>query len=156
MALLALQMVRPDDESPYKYPPALDRRGCCARRAASSAPDGSGLSGAGDRGPCIGRFGHRGLPGSLFVFAPLKLDAAVPGLHWLPYGVDLFFILSGFILTHVHGEDFPRLHLGGWARFLKLRLARLYPVHLLTLVALVPVALVAPRLRLPESGGRVC
>jgi peptidoglycan/LPS O-acetylase OafA/YrhL len=57
-------------------------------------------------------------------------------------GVDLFFILSGFILAHVYGPQVigKRFNYGS---FLWARLARLYPVHLVTLGALVVLALVA-------------
>ena len=57
-------------------------------------------------------------------------------------GVDLFFILSGFILAHVYGPQVigKRFNYGS---FLWARLARLYPVHLVTLGALVLLALVA-------------
>jgi peptidoglycan/LPS O-acetylase OafA/YrhL len=48
-------------------------------------------------------------------------------------GVDLFFILSGFILAHVHGADFVKLTPGRAARFYILRLARIYPVHVVLL-----------------------
>jgi peptidoglycan/LPS O-acetylase OafA/YrhL len=48
--------------------------------------------------------------------------------------VDLFFMLSGFVLTHVHQRDFDAgvRKLEAW-RFLLLRLARVYPLHLLAL-----------------------
>lgn len=39
-------------------------------------------------------------------------------------GVDLFFLLSGFILAYVYQSGI------GYGRFLALRLARIYPVHL--------------------------
>lgn len=50
------------------------------------------------------------------------------------FGVDLFFILSGFILQHVYGGVFE----GGADRrsylsFLAFRLARIYPAHIATL-----------------------
>lgn len=53
-------------------------------------------------------------------------------------GVDFFFLLSGFILTMVYAQTFaqgvtPRL----WGQFLQRRLARIYPLHLATLLAVV-------------------
>lgn len=44
-------------------------------------------------------------------------------------GVDVFFILSGFVLTHAYREalDSGRLH---YPRFLAARVARIYPAHL--------------------------
>ena len=57
-------------------------------------------------------------------------------------GVDLFFILSGFILAHVYG---PQLIAGSfnYGSFLWARIARIYPVHLMTLIILVGLAIVA-------------
>lgn len=55
--------------------------------------------------------------------------------HTRGLGVDVFFILSGFILAYVHGKDFgnslrPKEAINFWAA----RLARIYPVHLFMLV----------------------
>jgi peptidoglycan/LPS O-acetylase OafA/YrhL len=48
--------------------------------------------------------------------------------------VDVFFMLSGFVLAHVHGNEFNRgIARPEYARFLLLRLARIYPMHLLGL-----------------------
>jgi peptidoglycan/LPS O-acetylase OafA/YrhL len=47
--------------------------------------------------------------------------------------VDFFFVLSGFILSHVYMSDFDRGRHDHGA-FLLLRLGRIYPVHLLTLL----------------------
>ena len=50
--------------------------------------------------------------------------------------VDLFFILSGFVLMHAYGRialTWPAI-----MGFLRNRLARIYPVHLVVLVALLP------------------
>ena len=47
-----------------------------------------------------------------------------------PLGVSFFFILSGFILSHVYGGT--RF---GVANFYRKRLARIYPLHVLTLLA---------------------
>ncbi|WP_346205405.1 acyltransferase family protein [Aeromonas salmonicida] len=52
--------------------------------------------------------------------------------------VDLFFILSGVVLAHVYGEAFTVSHRRmGYGRFLWLRLTRVYPLYLVTLVLLV-------------------
>ncbi len=49
-------------------------------------------------------------------------------------GVDLFFVLSGYIIHHVYGETFStRPRLRDYRRFLSFRVARMYPVHLFTL-----------------------
>ena len=60
------------------------------------------------------------------------------GAEWLPggfLGVDLFFALSGFILTHTYLERLgPRLKGRRTLDFWWLRLARIYPVHLVMLV----------------------
>jgi peptidoglycan/LPS O-acetylase OafA/YrhL len=47
--------------------------------------------------------------------------------------VEFFFALSGFILIHVYGA---RFNMSGYVTFLKTRLARLYPLHLATLLLL--------------------
>lgn len=60
---------------------------------------------------------------------------------WL--GVDLFFVLSGFVISYVHQSDFSRLDTEGWWRFLKLRLARIYPAHFVATLVLVPLVLSA-------------
>jgi peptidoglycan/LPS O-acetylase OafA/YrhL len=49
------------------------------------------------------------------------------------HGVSFFFVLSGFILTHVYtSKPFP-----GYGQFIRARLARLWPVHILALLMLV-------------------
>lgn len=58
------------------------------------------------------------------VFDPIARDGNM--------GVDLFFILSGFILIYNYRETFTQLTARNYVRFLGLRLARIYPVHLFT------------------------
>ncbi len=58
---------------------------------------------------------------------------ATRGYLW----VEFFFALSGFILTHVYASRVRDLWTrGGYFRFLKSRLIRLYPLHLFMLLAL--------------------
>jgi peptidoglycan/LPS O-acetylase OafA/YrhL len=52
-------------------------------------------------------------------------------------GVDIFFVLSGFILSHVYAASFQNFSLRTYCIFLWRRFARLYPVHIATLSALV-------------------
>lgn len=68
-------------------------------------------------------------------FTP-SLGSGMPALIAKGYlGVELFFVLSGFILSHVYMEAFGagRFH---YLEFLWARMARIYPVHLATLAGL--------------------
>lgn len=72
-----------------------------------------------------------------------KLSASVPAFVQKGYlGVELFFVLSGFILCHVYlqarGEG--RFKYGS---FLWARLARIYPLHLMTLLGVALLGVVA-------------
>lgn len=66
----------------------------------------------------------------------LNLTQTLPVLGVGYLGVDVFFLLSGFIITHVHRRDVSSLAPGIVGRYYALKLARLYPVHLLMLLAL--------------------
>ena len=70
----------------------------------------------------------------IYAFWPDLGLGFVPNLVAKGYlGVELFFVLSGFILCHVYLQAFgeKRAHYGG---FLWARLARVYPLHLATLI----------------------
>ncbi|WP_024574730.1 MULTISPECIES: acyltransferase [unclassified Afipia] len=70
-------------------------------------------------------------------------------------GVDLFFLLSGFILTYVYFDSMERPTGRKFAIFMWHRFIRLYPVHIAVLAALVIIVLSAGRLglnlRSPEA-----
>lgn len=59
-------------------------------------------------------------------------------------GVDLFFILSGFILAHVY-LSLWRERRFNYGSFLWARLARIYPVHLATLAGMIGLWLLAQK-----------
>jgi peptidoglycan/LPS O-acetylase OafA/YrhL len=60
-------------------------------------------------------------------------------------GVDLFFILSGFILSHVYLSRVEEKRFN-YGSFLWARLSRIYPVHLVTLAATIAIWLVAKKM----------
>lgn len=52
--------------------------------------------------------------------------------------VDLFFIMSGFLIMHVYKEQFSeRISVAAFKKFLTARFARIYPLHFITLLLLV-------------------
>lgn len=81
------------------------------------------------------------------------IDARTAFLSTGRIWVDFFFILSGFILSHVYGVamagagDVPSAH--AVSRFYLARFARIYPLHFATLLAMIAVELSAYALR-PE------
>jgi peptidoglycan/LPS O-acetylase OafA/YrhL len=54
-----------------------------------------------------------------------------------PFAVDVFFALSGFVLSYVYANEFASgvSHAAYW-RFISVRVARLYPVHIFTFMML--------------------
>jgi peptidoglycan/LPS O-acetylase OafA/YrhL len=74
--------------------------------------------------------------------------------HIIPKGylaVDLFFLLSGFVLAHVYGSG---LEFGRPCRFLpfiRARLARVYPLHLFVLIVFVSLTLAVNGLQHPSE-----
>lgn len=49
-------------------------------------------------------------------------------------GVEVFFVLSGFIIAYNYAEQLRAPSWSGYVKYLYLRLARIYPVHLVTLL----------------------
>jgi peptidoglycan/LPS O-acetylase OafA/YrhL len=91
--------------------------------------------------------GIRGVAALWVVLFHLPLPLASAELHALQHrgylGVDLFFILSGFVLAYVYRAVLPaRIDAREARRFYLIRLARIYPLHFATLALLVAVELV--------------
>lgn len=77
----------------------------------------------------------RGIAACIVAFGFHAVAVGGPALPWLStYGwtcVDLFFVISGAVFSHIYLAS-GRLQ-GGLAAFTRARVARLYPLHLLTL-----------------------
>lgn len=68
------------------------------------------------------------------------LEAAVPAGVMAVFdrgylAVDMFFVLSGFVIGLTYGNWFAQNPGASWGRFAGLRLARIYPLHLFMLLA---------------------
>src|SRR5947209_4419452 len=67
-------------------------------------------------------------------------------------GVDLFFILSGFILSYVYSAGNAKLGFAEYRRFLWFRLARILPNHIASLAVLALLVAAARHLGIAVSG----
>jgi peptidoglycan/LPS O-acetylase OafA/YrhL len=77
-------------------------------------------------------------------------NAATGLLHRMYLMVDFFFILSGFIMYHVYGDWFKTtVTADSFKQFIKARFARVYPLHILMLFAMMLVYVLARRLGIP-------
>jgi peptidoglycan/LPS O-acetylase OafA/YrhL len=74
---------------------------------------------------------------------PAGLDLLLPFFARGYLGVDFFFVLSGFIITHVYFASLASPSRSAVQIFLWHRLIRLYPVHITVLAGLVAVVSVA-------------
>ena len=64
-------------------------------------------------------------------------------------GVSFFFVLSGFILTYNYADTFRNgVSLVNYRRFVWDRLTKIYPVHVLALLLVMPIAVLSPNLPL--------
>jgi peptidoglycan/LPS O-acetylase OafA/YrhL len=96
--------------------------------------------------------GLRGLAALLVLFGHLKtpegmtLDFGIfdPFSRFGGFGVDVFFVLSGFILCHVYADRLLADR-GVLREFFVARFARIYPLHVLTLVLMLGAHLVSLR-----------
>jgi peptidoglycan/LPS O-acetylase OafA/YrhL len=83
-------------------------------------------------------------------FAPEGYETALPFVKSAYLGVDAFFLLSGFVMMHVHGEELGRPRVASIGRFLGLRLARIYPLHV-TILGLVLLLVAGQLMLFPAS-----
>lgn len=84
------------------------------------------------------------------------IGQGIPGYSLLPWltgssfvdngfrGVDLFFILSGFIMMHVHAQDFTVLRYRALRDFVIMRCVRIYPAHLVALLLILAIVIASP------------
>ena len=77
------------------------------------------------------------------VAAGRDLEAPGPNLDWT-FGVDVFFVISGFIMVYVSGKDFARP--GAAWQFLRRRLIRIVPLYWALTTLLLVVGLLLPQL----------
>lgn len=76
------------------------------------------------------------------IWAPnAHLDAHSPIIAKGYLAVDLFFMISGFVMTHVYRHGLLRDLRGNYFRFIGARIARLYPLHILILLLFLATAL---------------
>src|SRR2546425_5830231 len=95
---------------------------------------------------------------ALFVYV-YHVDLTIPGVNALSggslfsnaadVGVSFFFVLSGFILTYNYADVFrDGFSAANYTRFVWDRLTKIYPVHFLTLLLVLPIAIFSPHLPL--------
>ena len=84
-------------------------------------------------------------------YFPDTVLATTPLIREGYLGVDFFFILSGFILSHVYLQRQAEGRLDYW-NFVSRRIARIYPMHLVTLVGMIAFGVLAHRLGLSFAG----
>jgi peptidoglycan/LPS O-acetylase OafA/YrhL len=68
----------------------------------------------------------------LMPFMPIsKPHFITAGWLW----VDFFFVLSGFIISYVYGENFKgSVSAASYWKYIKSRFARVYPLHFVTMI----------------------
>jgi peptidoglycan/LPS O-acetylase OafA/YrhL len=88
--------------------------------------------------------GLRGVAALWVLFFHLPGFTQLPFIKYGHLGVGCFFILSGFILAHVYSGYFVRFSTRKYFRFLYVRLARIYPLHLATLALMAIIVVAVP------------
>jgi peptidoglycan/LPS O-acetylase OafA/YrhL len=98
---------------------------------------------------------------ALWVVSYHYLFVYFPNLHTENYthffakgylAVDMFFLLSGFVMTHVYHRAFAENITKEYWKFLSARIARIYPLHLLVLLLFVLAALASQAVEYVATG----
>ncbi|MDF2823854.1 MAG: acyltransferase 3 [Mycobacterium sp.] len=127
--------------NPVRDPPSTTNGGATDRGTESKSPSRKSLVRTGEIRALSGLRIVAALWVVLFHFRPL-LEQAAPGFRSAlapvldsgAQGVDLFFILSGFVLTWSYLDRMgPQWSTRSTLRFLWLRLARVWPIYLVTM-----------------------
>jgi peptidoglycan/LPS O-acetylase OafA/YrhL len=77
---------------------------------------------------------------SIQCFPNLDASSYTHIIHKGYLAVDMFFMLSGFVMTHVYHEAFSESATEHYRRFIVARIARIYPLHILVLLLFVATA----------------
>lgn len=85
---------------------------------------------------------HMQMPAAKLLLLPLVASSTFFANGYR--GVDLFFILSGFILMRASGRDFTELTWSSAYRFGLARFFRIYPLNTVIMLVMVPLVLLAP------------
>src|SRR5271155_5124721 len=81
-------------------------------------------------------------------------QARLPFLGRAYLSVDLFFLLSGFVMAHVYGRELASNWRAHWPKLAIARFARIYPLFALTMLAMTTiVSLSDTRLRFVSFSG---
>lgn len=99
----------------------------------------TGIRGAASIWVVIYHFGQ-GIPGYSIIPSLYSYSFVSNGFR----GVDLFFILSGFIMMHAHAKDFVHINLESIRRFAFLRAFRIYPVNFAALLLILAICAALP------------
>ena len=92
----------------------------------------------------------------LFHWADAQDDHVVPirAFHYGYLGVDVFFMLSGFVMAHAKYDQFAPTRPHAYLRFLRERLIRLAPVNTVVLLLVLVATLLWPGIVRDQADGR--
>ena len=116
------------------YGESLSSEGLTEMSASSRIASLDGVRGIAAVGVMIFHFSYFFLPQaaltSMLPFIRPILDRAY-------LGVDLFFLMSGFVMVHVYGQKLSSNWRAHWREFATMRFARIYPLFALTTLVMV-------------------